>query len=76
MGRLSEHQLHAVVERLPQGVIAVDPALKVVFSNEAAALFTHPEPLRVGHELTRDRCSAPPSRHATKCAVRRTTRTS
>jgi two-component system, OmpR family, phosphate regulon sensor histidine kinase PhoR len=50
-GRLTEDQLKGSVDRLPQGVIAVDPALKVVYANQASTLFAHPQPLRVGHEL-------------------------
>ena len=51
MRALTDDQLGALVGRLPQGVIAVDSRLTVVYANQAATLFMHPESLEPGRPL-------------------------
>lgn len=44
-------QLGAMVEHLPNSVLAVDRGLKVIAANTAARLMFHPERLRIGRPL-------------------------
>lgn len=48
---LDAAELRAIVNRLPDGVIALDRNLDVVFANPAAAVFFKPQPIRVGKPL-------------------------
>jgi signal transduction histidine kinase len=47
--------LRALVDRLPEAIVAVDDELNVVFFNRAARRFFHPDPLRGGSPLPAER---------------------